>query len=467
MAILKKYSDKFIFGAILAGVVLFSLSTLTTKPRIWIDEVKSIELARNFLNFGKLDIQTAPGKFTNAPEILQTTGYPATVPLALFFKLFGFGLAQARIYMILWMAAALSALFYFGRRLMGEKNTLWALLLISTFASFYDSGRTVVGEIPGLVFLTAGLYFWLLKDNYFWSGLFWGLAVVTKPSVFGLLIPTVFFTFLLFKRKGFFKNIFLNASGMVPAAVGWMVLVLGNPFSAAAWRNIAKFYQNPYSSASITENIMHNLTGVFSSPTIIYFSFLFLLAAAAFYWLTENREKSFFGFIIIYSLFAFIYYLRSPGWLRYILIAEILILFALPRALQIIWPRIKNRPNLLISLLVLVQIFHLVTGAKIFYSDTAIRVSSFLNQNFPGKSVAVLDAPEVAVLLNTRNRFTVFEMAGSPVLGENPFLFRPLPDLVVFQGTNLVWPQGNKVLAEHYRLNSVFNGFKIFALNQN
>src|SRR3989338_2836899 len=93
-----------VFWFILLSVILFSLPNLNTWPRLWIDEAKSIELARNFLNFGKLNIQTAPGEFTDFPEILQTTGYPVTVPLVLFFKIFGYGLAQARIYMLIWLS---------------------------------------------------------------------------------------------------------------------------------------------------------------------------------------------------------------------------------------------------------------------------------------------------------------------------------------------------------------------------
>ena len=112
---IKKYFVEVLLGIILASVILFSFSTLTTKPRFWIDEAKSIELAKSWQSFGKLDLEVAPGVFSGVPEVLQSTGYSVTIPLAAFFKVFGFGLEQARVYMILWMAAALIAAFFIGR----------------------------------------------------------------------------------------------------------------------------------------------------------------------------------------------------------------------------------------------------------------------------------------------------------------------------------------------------------------
>ena len=270
---LRHYS---VFGLILFGVLALSFSTLTTKPQIWVDEAKSIELARNFMDFGKLNIQTAPGEFTGFPEILQSTGYPVTVPLAVFFKIFGYGLVQARIYMLVWMLAALSAVFMLGRRLFGDFSAIFAVLLIASFASFYDSGRTVVGEIPGFVFLLSGLYFWLDRNNYFFSGLFFGLSIVSKPSVFTWIIPTIVLI-LLFERKDFLKKIFLTGFGMVPAALGWILLVLGNPFIKASWINILNFYRNPYQSVSLSENVISNLSRVLQSTTLIYFGGLWII----------------------------------------------------------------------------------------------------------------------------------------------------------------------------------------------
>jgi len=155
------FFKKHIFGLLLAliilGVVIFSVSTLTTKPRLWTDEGLNLELARNFLLYGKLDITVAPGVFSGVSFLLQPTGYPLTVPLAGFFKIFGFGLVQARLAMLGLMAFMLWLVYRFCRRLFGEEAALISMALIATFGPFYGNGRCTTGEIAGFIFLILGL----------------------------------------------------------------------------------------------------------------------------------------------------------------------------------------------------------------------------------------------------------------------------------------------------------------------
>src|SRR3990167_1320353 len=102
---------------VLLFVGLYSLSTLTTKPAYWYDEAINVELARNFSEFGKLDLVIAPNTFSERGATVGSTGYPVTVPLAGFFKLFCFGLSQARIYMLLWMSALILVFFFIAKKL--------------------------------------------------------------------------------------------------------------------------------------------------------------------------------------------------------------------------------------------------------------------------------------------------------------------------------------------------------------
>src|SRR3989338_4326806 len=206
-----------IFICALVFVIVFSVSNLVTKPKLWTDESVSIDIARSFLNYGALSPQIAPDTLYPLPHLIQSTGYPVTVSLAAFFKLFGYGFYQARIFMLLWILVTLSVLFVLGRRLFGGGYSLLALLLCVSFASFYGSGRTVVGEIPGFFFLLAGFYCVFTRQRFFWAGIFWGLAVVAKPSVFGLIIPTVLFTLLLMREdwRVFFKKLGAIAVGMI------------------------------------------------------------------------------------------------------------------------------------------------------------------------------------------------------------------------------------------------------------
>ncbi|MBI3633273.1 MAG: glycosyltransferase family 39 protein, partial [Candidatus Vogelbacteria bacterium] len=221
---IKKNLNQIIITFLILTITLVSFSTLVTKPKLWVDEGKTIELARNFLNFKNLDVQIAPGQFSSIAPLLQSTGYTVSIPLAVFFKFFGIGPNQARIFMLLWLNVALILIYFLSKELFSEneKVAIFSFLLIASFASFYDSGRTVVGEIPGFIFLLLGLYLCLKKEDYVLAGVFWGLAVVTKPSVFGLILPII--PLILIRRNyESLKNIFTVYTGMIPAAIFWFI----------------------------------------------------------------------------------------------------------------------------------------------------------------------------------------------------------------------------------------------------
>lgn len=452
-------------------MVIWSSGTLLTKPKLWIDEAMTINTARSFMTHGVLSPETAPNTFFQFPHLVQSTGYPLTLTLAGFFKVFGYGFYQARILMLLWIVAALSLVFFLAKKLFSREQACWSLLLISSFASFYANGRTAVGEIPGFAFLLAGFYFMLVRRRYFWAGIFWGLSVVTKPSVFGLVIPAIFLTFLL-ERSGFFRKIVPLALGMMPAAVVWILLLVPRPFNGETWLSIAHFYKNPYSS-SIAGNVIRNLSGVFHSTTLIYFGLFFLLVLGARLLLKETRLSSLYTFTLVYSLLAFVYYLRSPGWLRYILIAELLILFILPPVIGALTAYAKERlkkvsmnantfANFILGFLVIVQIAQMFTIAKIFAGDNALRTAVYLEKNFPDSAIGLLNAPELAILLNPSRVFLAVYLTGLPIIGENPLLLSKPPAVIVSPTGNPFAAEGRKILYERYGSSSVAGGYGIY-----
>lgn len=473
-----RHWDTVIFICVALCILIGSLLTLTTTPKLWTDEAISIHIARSFETNGVLSLQTAPGIFFEAPHLIQSTGYPVTVPLAAAFKVFGFGVEEARTYMLLWLLVALAGVFFLARKLFSKQEAIYAVLLVATFASFYASGRAVVGEIPGFVLLLAGFYFLLIQKRPLLSGLLLGLAVVTKPAVFALIIPTIFFS-LIFERLSFkelAKQLFTIASGMIPAAIVWVFLVIPNPFDLTTWREILLFYKNPY-SGDITQNILNNLGGFFNSTTLIYFAGLFALVAFA--WVLIAREKrgeglSFlYAFVTVYSIFAFVYYLRSPGYLRYILIAELLILFVLPHAIRTVaplilqWYRAEKIPlkiatSLVVGALVLMQGVHLFTASGISSGDSAFRVGSYLNEHFPQSTIGLLNAPIPGLFTDPSRTFLPIHLDGLSPIGKNPLLADTPPDVVVSYPSNLFIDEGRRVLEERYALFGALEGFSIY-----
>ncbi len=471
------------FGAVIILIIVIVLyissGSLLTKPRIWVDEASSIEQSHNLLRSGTPDIEIAPGQFTGVPYLIQSTGYPITVPLALVFKVFGYGFAQARVYMLVWVIVALFMVFYSANKFFGNFNAIFSFLLVASFASFYANGLTVVGEIPGFVFLLVGLLY-LQRGSYFLTGLVWGLAVVAKPSVFLPIIPAIVLTFL-FERGGFFKKTISVGLGMIPAGLLWIWILLPHPFSGDVWSSIVTFYANPYGSV-IIGNITNNLAGFFHSVTLIYFCLLFLLILGARFILKNDKVGVIYTFTLVYSLLAFGIYLRSPGWLRYILISELLILFILPHAVITITGRYAERFKvylvgrkkiyvIFLSLLLFLQIGHFVTGAKLFYSDSELKTAEFLNLNFPDDSIAVYNSLTLFVLLEQKDRYQVVGTNVIPISGissafsdPKPLFVKPPVDLIVFSKNQKFSSDEEKVIKDVYSELYDDHGYVVYRL---
>ena len=470
-----------LFAAILLAVTVLSFRDILTYPRIWQDEAGTIELAHNVVKYGSPDIEVAPGKLTGTPHLIQSTGYPVFVPLALVFKVFGYGFTQARYFMLAWTLVALLAFFFLAKRFFGSSNALLALLLIASFSSFYNSSRTVVGEIPGFVFLLFGLAY-LSKTNYVAAGLLFGLAIAAKPSVFGLIIPATVIV-LLIHRAGFFRKLAAIVAGVIPTVVFWFIIVNRGIVDPDVFLELWRYYSNPF-ALSQSASFLSNTINFFYSPTLIYFTLLFLVIFSARLLNGRSRMVILYDFVLCYSGLAFLYYLRSPGWLRYILIAELLILFLLPHAVTSLSGRFLGRmksglwrklPYVVVSLLVCVQLFRFATSANIFYSDLVIKTADYLNKEFPDESVAVVNSFSLAVLLNQDQKYKVVDQhAIFPVwaterafIDPKPLLVQPPVMLMIYQSDSKILPADADILERNYGLVREMNGYKIYKLKDN
>ncbi len=464
-------------------VVAVSLPVLTVKPRIWVDEAKSIELARNFADFRRLDIQTAPGVFSGIPHLLQSTGYPLTVPLALFFQLFGFSFTGARMFMLALMLVALCVTYFVMAKLFSPHEAAIAVLLVASFASFHDNGRTVVGEIPGFIFLFLALYTWIDKRAYLYSGLLTGLAVVVKPSVYTWALPA-FLGLLIIEGRPFMRKAFRFFIGLFIPAFLWIAIVFGSSLHLSDLKDIGRLYENPYSAPSISSNILKNIELLLTSSTIIYFFVLLgvLIVVRRFI----SREKTavshfvaFTNFVFIYSACAFIYFLRSPGWIRYLIAAELFILCLIPVAFRMLEHKefkfFMSRPRSLFKLLilapfllVLIQGIHFFTSAQIYSGTAALETVNFIETKFPDAIVSVVNSLPVAALLPHEHLFQVVEMLGIPRIGthsfgsERPVTINSLPDLVVANKEEKIFLEKKTAYEAHYNPVAAFDGITVF-----
>ncbi len=462
-------------ACILVTLLGYSFSTLLTKPKLWTDEAVTLEIARNVAESGKFNAEPSPDTWYPTPYVLQSTGYPVTIPLAATFKLFDYGFAQARVVMLLWMIVALSATFLCMRALFSGTVALASVLLLSTFASFHANGRTATGEIPGFAFLMLGVYFWLEKRNLWIAGALWGLCVVTKPSLFIFLIPTITITLLL-QSKPFLERVFDVARvgfAMIPAGLLWIFLVIPEPLSITAWQTMYAFLTNPFATEV---RIMPSLSTLILQPTIMYFALWFACLALAYRSLSESKQHAFYLFVGIFTAFAFWYYLRSPGWLRYFIVGELLLLTLLPAALATLQKRFaylapaslaKYAAPIAITCITLFQIVQF-SSADIYTSDTSLRVAEYINTTYPNESVLTLGNLSISVLLESPERYTYIKLDGIPPLGK-PLSSDYFPTFVIVEdaeeGINY-YPAAESILESHYALEHTIGAVQIFKLKE-
>lgn len=476
-----------ILGLIILSLILFfaavvSLSHLTTQPRVWFDEGLNLEISRNFLLFHKLDIMVAPNVFSGVPYAAGTNGYPLTILLAGIFYVFGFGLVQARLFMLFWMLLALVAVYVVSKKIFGAGKALLAAAFVASFAPFYGNGLAVFGEVPGFVFLLWGLFFLLRpeKKNYWLAGLFFSLAAVTKPSLYLLLFPSFLLFAILEDRKKIFRKILKFAAPALPPILLWIVLAFPNPFSAKTWQAALDFYGYPFGGEfSVLANLPSNIRLIFTHSTLIYF---LLITFVVIFWFyargrREPAARKWGVFFFIYGLFALLYFLKSPGWLRYLFGFEIMAFIFLPAGLEALAQKFFKKENLsrmifggAIGLLLVIQLIQLFFFRADPYSPHPQRVASFLKERLAKDEncrAGFINSPEIAGLIGPLKKFSLVKVGGPlPALGQNPLSFPKdsLPCFIVFEKWNKFVEGYKNVLEENYILIKKFGGFSVYEL---
>ncbi len=412
-------------------ILLFALAAFlitfhfTDTPKVWVDEGVFTETAKNLALHGVIGLQTAPGQFFSMRNFLLSTSYPVIFPVALSLKLFGVGIWQARLPMILYMFALVVLYYLFVRKKYGFYQAILSVLLLLSFSPFYGNGRPVQGEVPGLVFLVLGALFLLyMEESDFQSkkfailsGLAFGLSASVKP-VFLLGIVLSFVVVGLFSlRKIKNKKIiyFLGLGFMLPVFVYSLIHFPTFKTVQEFIPNVLYFAGNHGSSISLSRTIVTNLFRFFRESTPILFSFLFGVIILSFaFRFFKKGEKDFS--VSEYIIFSFIVlnwagYLAGTGWYRYFFPAHALLYLLFPAAILSL-AAIFKRKFLRIVLfampiaLVLFQFYFLV-----FLSDTSFVVQRTRNSELaavlgaipPTQKVLFYNTVEAAVFLKGDN----------------------------------------------------------------
>ncbi|MCS6842533.1 MAG: glycosyltransferase family 39 protein [Roseiflexus sp.] len=220
-------------GALAVVCLLFINQPLYPPP--WFDEGLNAGTAATLARSG---LYALPDP--DRPRVLDPaiqTGPTVIVPIALAYRVFGPSIWLARMVMLPFAALACVMFILVARRLVGDRGAALATLFLLTgtydiSASFVPMARQVLGEVPALAFLLLGLLIWLRSLEretqaplaWAFSGIAWGLAMVTKSQVL-ILVPVALGVILALDRLYYRR-------------AGWLAVIVPGGFAAgcvAVW----------------------------------------------------------------------------------------------------------------------------------------------------------------------------------------------------------------------------------------
>lgn len=185
-------------GGALLGVLLLATINLEAYPATWFDEGQFLHVPRALVQHGVYADWSSEGPRYYGPTM--AAGPTLLLPVAAVFRLLGPGLWQARLLvMVPYLLLALALCYAVAARSYGRRVALLAtaLLLSSRGVATLALGRQVLGELPALVFVLAGLLCWqrtIERRSWRWpllAGVGWGLAIVTKSQAALALTPAI------------------------------------------------------------------------------------------------------------------------------------------------------------------------------------------------------------------------------------------------------------------------------------
>ncbi|MBU4348425.1 glycosyltransferase family 39 protein [Patescibacteria group bacterium] len=414
----------------IVAVLLLALFLIVFKfteiPRVWIDEGIFTEVSKNLAWHGQQGIQIAPGQIESS-AVVSTSGYPLIFSVAASFKIFGVGLWQARLPMLIFMFALVFLFFFFTKKQRGVYWAIFSVLLLLSFSPFYGNGRPVQGEVPGLVFLLLGsLLFLRWEEKLFnnkwlalFSGLAFGLSAATKPLFLIILVPTLIISIIILRKVIDGKNLILFSGGFLSPVIIWLFVQFPNLnlFKKAISAYISG---NSISSVSSLALIKSNFISFFTESTPALFMLLLVFSFFVFAYFYVFQKKRFFSWaefvIFLFVVINWLAYLKGPNWYRHFFPANVLVFLLFCSAISVLWNQIQAKfikKIILITAigLMVFQFYHLV-----FLSDNSFlkksNQNSLLSQAFseigPDKTVFFYNSIATTVFLEHNNYYQYF-----------------------------------------------------------
>lgn len=112
------------------------------------------------------------------------------IDLGIFYKIFGTGIWQLKIFTWIIIFSLDVLVYWIAKRLWNKKVAIVAMLSFIVSMLIYD-GNGLWFDLYMGVFALVSFYF-VRRRNYFWTGIFWALAFISKQTAVWFLIPIGF-----------------------------------------------------------------------------------------------------------------------------------------------------------------------------------------------------------------------------------------------------------------------------------
>ena len=473
-------AEKAFAALILFIIVFFSLFRSTESPPLDFDEGWAIQVAANLSERGVDGLQFSPGTLEHV-SVLTSIGYPLVYVQAFWFELFGAGVLEARVMMAVYMLGFAAVGFFLLGRLYGATVALSALAILAAFPPFYSFGKSVIGEVPLLFFLTLFLLCFNLATNdpprkrlwFILTGVSAGLCVVTKTMALALA-PVLLFAAFLALRRGVasWKDVGIVAiSASIPFAV-WLVVHFepGDSFAS-----VLNYYTNPSALADKTATFSLNLGKLFTNigPLFMWGAMSVWVSGVIFRMKTrakvpiEEWVALLFSIVLIFSLL-FRYFDA-----RYIFPVQALAILFFPYSLYSLLRALPVKIDVaritriflagvaLMSLLGLYQVSFRSHVADSYTSHFIGDMTAYFSSVPDSTSIFFYNAPQAVPLFHGRNYYQRFVIFESWILGSEfaPIVEDGLVDMLVL---GPVSKEDKKVSLDEYEKVAQFNKISVY-----
>ncbi len=142
-------------------------------------------------------------------ELAILAGKPPLVMwiMSITYQVFGVNNFATRVWSPVFGALSLVLVFYLGKKLYNSYVGLLTAIVLGTFTTFYAFATHAMTDGPLVFFIIGSIYFMILSEESkkatryaALSGLFFGLALMTK-QIEALLIPLIIFFYFVFTRQ--------------------------------------------------------------------------------------------------------------------------------------------------------------------------------------------------------------------------------------------------------------------------